>query len=94
MKNKTLNPTTLFGKNGEGTPWEEATGAENSKRDIEKIEKRFSYIWMLNALAIIFFVLAALSFLVYHCFLTCIGMLVQHCFLLFYLHFLHILQKT
>ena len=62
MKNKTLNPTTLFGKNGAGTPWEEATGAENSKRDIEKIEKRFSYIWMLNALAIIFFVLAALSF--------------------------------
>lgn len=62
MKNKTLNPTTLFGKNGEGTPWEEATGAKNSKRDIEKIEKRFSYIWMLNALAIIFFVLAVLSF--------------------------------
>ena len=62
MKNKTLNPTTLFGKNGAGTPWEEATGAKNSKRDIEKIEKRFSYIWMLNALAIIFFVLAVLSF--------------------------------
>lgn len=62
MKNKTLNPTTLFGKNGAGTPWEEATGAENSKRDIEKIEKRFSYIWMLKALAIIFFVLAVLSF--------------------------------
>lgn len=63
MKNKTLNPTTLFGKNGAGTPWDEATGVENSKRDIEKIEKRFSYIWMLNALAIIFFVLAVLSFL-------------------------------
>lgn len=94
MNDKTLNPTTLFGKNGAGTPWEEATGAENSKRDIEKIEKRFSYCWMLIALAIIFFVLAVLSFLVHRCFLTCIGMLVQHCFLLFYLHFLHILQKT
>lgn len=62
MNDKTLNPTTLFGKNGAGTPWEEATGAENSKRDIEKIEKRFSYCWMLIALAIIFFVLAVLSF--------------------------------
>ena len=41
MKNKTLNPTTLFGKNGEGTPWEEATGAENSKRDMEKVKNRF-----------------------------------------------------
>ena len=62
MNDKTLNPTTLFGKNGAGTPWEDATGAKNSKRDIGKIEKRFSYIWMLKALAIIFFVLAVLSF--------------------------------
>lgn len=62
MNDKTLNPTTLFGKNGAGTPWEDATGAKNSKRDIGKIEKRFSYIWMLKALAIIFFVLTVLSF--------------------------------
>ena len=62
MNDKTLNPTTLFGKNGAGTPWEDATGAKNSKRDIGKIEKRFSYIWILKALAIIFFVLAVLSF--------------------------------
>lgn len=62
MKNKTLNPTTLFGKNGAGTPWEEATGAKNSKRDMGNIGKRFSYYWMLIALAIIFFVLTVLSF--------------------------------
>lgn len=65
MNDKTLNPTTLFGKNGAGTPWEDATGAKNSKRDIGKIEKRFSYIWILKALAIIFFVLAVLSLVLF-----------------------------
>ena len=88
MKNKTLNPTTLFGKNGAGTPWEEATGAKNSKRDMGNIGKRFSYYWMLIALAIIFFVLTVLSFLVHRCFLTFIGISAQHCFSFFYRHFL------
>jgi hypothetical protein len=59
---ETCYPTHPFSPTGDGVPWEETTGAENSKRDIEKIEKRFSYIWMLKALAIIFFVLAVLSF--------------------------------
>lgn len=92
MNDKTLNPTTLFGKNGAGTPWEDATGVKNSKRDIGKIEKRFSYIWMLKALAIIFSCSLCSLFVVYRCFLTRIGMLVQQCFLLFYLYFLQLLQ--
>ena len=33
MNDKTLNPTTLFGKNGAGTPWEDATGAKNRYRE-------------------------------------------------------------
>lgn len=62
MKNKTLNPTTLFGKNGAGTPWEEATGAKNSKRDMEKLKKYFLYSHLLKALAVIFLGLAVISF--------------------------------
>lgn len=62
MKNKTLNPTTLFGKTGAGTPWEEATGAENSKRDMEKLKKYFLYSHLLKALAVIFLGLAVISY--------------------------------
>lgn len=62
MKNKTLNPTTLFGKNGEGTPWEEATGAKNSKRDIEKADKRLYCANALGVIAIGCLILAVLSF--------------------------------
>lgn len=62
MNDKTLNPTTLFGKNGAGTPWEEATGAENSKRDMEKLKKYFLYSHLLKALAVIFLGLAVISY--------------------------------
>lgn len=62
MNNKTLNPTTLFGKNGAGTPWEEATGAKNSKRDMEKLKKYFLYSHLLKALAVVFLGLAVISF--------------------------------
>lgn len=62
MNNKTLNPTTLFGKNGVGTPWEEATGAKNSKRDMEKLKKYFLYSHLLKALAVVFLGLAVISF--------------------------------
>lgn len=62
MSSKTLNPTTLFGKNGAGTPWEEATGAENSKRDMEKLKKYFLYSHLLKALAVIFLGLAVISY--------------------------------
>ena len=62
MNNKTLNPTTLFGKNGAGTPWEEAIGAKNSKRDMEKLKKYFFYSHLLKALAVVFLGLAVISF--------------------------------
>lgn len=62
MKDKTLNPTTLFGKNGAGTPWEDATGAKNSKRDMEKADKRLYFANALVAVADGCLILAVLSF--------------------------------
>jgi hypothetical protein len=62
MENTKYDPTKLFGKNGEGIPWEEATGAENSKRDMEKLKKYFLYSHLLKALAVIFLGLAVISY--------------------------------
>lgn len=62
MENTKYDPTELFGKNGAGTPWEEATGAKNSKRDMEKLKKYFLYSHLLKALAVIFLGLAVISY--------------------------------
>ena len=62
MENTKYDPTELFGKNGAGIPWEEATGAKNSKRDMEKLKKYFLYSHLLKALAVIFLGLAVISY--------------------------------
>lgn len=62
MENTKYDPTELFGKNGAGTPWEEATGAKNSKRDMEKLKKYFLYSHLLKVLAVIFLGLAVISY--------------------------------
>lgn len=62
MENTKYDPTTLFGKNGAGIPWEEATCAKNSKRDMEKLKKYFLYSHLLKALAVIFLGLAVISY--------------------------------
>lgn len=62
MENEKYDPAELFGKNGAGIPWEEATGAKNSKRDMEKLKKYFLHSHLLKALAVIFLGLAVISF--------------------------------
>ena len=62
MENTKYDPTELFGKNGAGIPWEEATGVKNSKRDMEKLKKYFFYSHLLKALAVVFLGLAVISF--------------------------------
>lgn len=62
MENTKYDPTELFGKNGAGIPWEEATGAKNSKRNMEKLKKYFLYSHLLKALVVIFLGLAVISY--------------------------------
>lgn len=57
------HPAHLFSPTGDGVPWEEATGAENSKRDMKKVKNRFHCAKLLGGAANFFLLLAALSFL-------------------------------
>ena len=57
------HPAHLFSPTGDGVPWEEATGAENSKRDMKKVKNRFYCAKLLGGAANFFLFLAALSFL-------------------------------